>query len=50
MLIAITLAHAELAAAGRPRLLLLDEVAAHLDPCAARRCSSGCAAAARKPG
>lgn len=32
MLIAITLAHAELAAAGRPGLLLLDEVAAHLDP------------------
>jgi DNA replication and repair protein RecF len=32
MLIAITLVHAELAAAGRPGLLLLDEVAAHLDP------------------
>jgi len=32
MLIAITLAHAELAVAGRPGLLLLDEVAAHLDP------------------
>ncbi|RDC59510.1 DNA replication and repair protein RecF [Alteripontixanthobacter maritimus] len=32
MLIAITLAHAELAARGRPSLLLLDEVAAHLDP------------------
>ncbi len=32
MLIAITLAHAELAAQGRPSLLLLDEVAAHLDP------------------
>ena len=32
MLIAITLAHAELAATGRPGLLLLDEVAAHLDP------------------
>ncbi len=32
MLIAITLAHAELAAAGRPSVLLLDEVAAHLDP------------------
>jgi DNA replication and repair protein RecF len=32
LLIAITLAHAELAAAGRPGLLLLDEVAAHLDP------------------
>ena len=32
MLIAITLAHAELAASGRPGLLLLDEVAAHLDP------------------
>lgn len=32
MLIAITLVHAELAAAGRPALLLLDEVAAHLDP------------------
>jgi len=32
MLIAITLAHAELAAQGRPGLLLLDEVAAHLDP------------------
>ncbi len=32
MLIAITLAHAELAAGDRPGLLLLDEVAAHLDP------------------
>ncbi|MEP5938480.1 MAG: DNA replication/repair protein RecF [Erythrobacter sp.] len=32
MLIAITLAHAELAAQGRPSVLLLDEVAAHLDP------------------
>jgi DNA replication and repair protein RecF len=32
MLIAITLAHAGLAAAGRPGVLLLDEVAAHLDP------------------
>jgi len=32
MLIAITLAHAELAAGSRPLLLLLDEVAAHLDP------------------
>ena len=32
MLIAITIAHAGLAAAGRPSLLLLDEVAAHLDP------------------
>lgn len=32
MLIAITLAHARLAAAGRPGVLLLDEVAAHLDP------------------
>jgi len=32
MLVAITLAHAELAAKGRPGLLLLDEVAAHLDP------------------
>ena len=32
MLIAVTLAHAELAAAGRPGVLLLDEVAAHLDP------------------
>jgi DNA replication and repair protein RecF len=32
MLIAITLAHAEIAAAGRPGVLLLDEVAAHLDP------------------
>ncbi|MCB2086183.1 MAG: DNA replication/repair protein RecF [Sphingomonadaceae bacterium] len=32
MLIAIVLAHAELAAKGRPNLLLLDEVAAHLDP------------------
>ncbi len=32
MLIAITLAHADLAAGGRPGLLLLDEVAAHLDP------------------
>ena len=33
MLIAITLAHAELASdEARPRLLLLDEVAAHLDP------------------
>lgn len=32
MLIAITLAHAELSSDDRPRLLLLDEVAAHLDP------------------
>jgi DNA replication and repair protein RecF len=32
LLIAITLAHAGLAAEGRPGLLLLDEVAAHLDP------------------
>ncbi|MFN4134534.1 MAG: DNA replication/repair protein RecF [Novosphingobium sp.] len=32
MLIAIVLAHAALAAAERPRLLLLDEIAAHLDP------------------
>lgn len=32
MLIAITLAHGILAAAGRPSMLLLDEVAAHLDP------------------
>ncbi|MCR2833235.1 DNA replication/repair protein RecF [Parerythrobacter lacustris] len=32
MLIAIVLAHAELAAKGRPGVLLLDEVAAHLDP------------------
>lgn len=32
LLIAITLAHAELAAAGRPGVVLLDEVAAHLDP------------------
>lgn len=32
MLVAITLAHAELAAHGRPGVLLLDEVAAHLDP------------------
>jgi DNA replication and repair protein RecF len=32
MLIAITLAHATLAASGRPGVLLLDEVAAHLDP------------------
>jgi DNA replication and repair protein RecF len=32
MLIAITLAHSELAAQGRPGALLLDEVAAHLDP------------------
>ena len=32
MLVAITLAHAELAASGRPSVLLLDEVAAHLDP------------------
>jgi len=32
MLLAITLAHAGLAAGGRPGLLLLDEVAAHLDP------------------
>lgn len=32
MLIAITLAHAGLLDAARPRLLLLDEVAAHLDP------------------
>jgi DNA replication and repair protein RecF len=32
MLIAILLAHAALAAGDRPRLLLLDEIAAHLDP------------------
>jgi DNA replication and repair protein RecF len=32
MLIAITLAHASLATQGRPGLLLLDEVAAHIDP------------------
>lgn len=32
MLIALTLAHASLAAGPRPALLLLDEVAAHLDP------------------
>ena len=32
MLIAITLAHAGLAGDARPALLLLDEVAAHLDP------------------
>lgn len=32
MLIAITLAHAARSAQGRPSLLLLDEVAAHLDP------------------
>jgi DNA replication and repair protein RecF len=32
MLIAVTLAHAGLLEPGRPRLLLLDEVAAHLDP------------------
>jgi DNA replication and repair protein RecF len=32
MLIAITLAHATLAARGRVSVLLLDEVAAHLDP------------------
>lgn len=32
MLIAITLAHAGLPGEERPRLLLLDEVAAHLDP------------------
>ncbi|WP_133365790.1 DNA replication/repair protein RecF [Qipengyuania sediminis] len=32
LLVAITLAHAALAAKGRPALLLLDEVAAHLDP------------------
>lgn len=32
LLVAITLAHAVLAAKGRPSLLLLDEVAAHLDP------------------
>ena len=32
MLIAITLAHAALMGGERPRLLLLDEVAAHLDP------------------
>jgi len=32
MLIALTLAHASLAAGARPSLLLLDEVAAHLDP------------------
>jgi len=32
MLIALTLTHAELASSGRPGVLLLDEVAAHLDP------------------
>lgn len=32
MLIAIVLAHAGLTAGDRPRLLLLDEIAAHLDP------------------
>ena len=32
MLIAITLAHAGLLGSERPSLLLLDEVAAHLDP------------------
>lgn len=32
MLIAITLAHGVIAASGRPSVLLLDEVAAHLDP------------------
>ncbi len=32
MLIAITLAHADLPQGDRPNLLLLDEVAAHLDP------------------
>lgn len=32
MLVAMTLAHAALAAQGRASLLLLDEVAAHLDP------------------
>ncbi|MCW1381539.1 DNA replication/repair protein RecF [Novosphingobium sp. KCTC 2891] len=32
MLIAIVLAHAALTAGPRPRLLLLDEIAAHLDP------------------
>lgn len=32
MLIAITLAHGALAAKGRPGIMLLDEVAAHLDP------------------
>ena len=32
MLVAITLAHADLAARGRASVLLLDEVAAHLDP------------------
>ena len=32
LLIAITLAHADLLQDSRPALLLLDEVAAHLDP------------------
>ncbi|GMM92770.1 DNA replication/repair protein RecF [Qipengyuania sp. MTN3-11] len=32
LLLAMTLAHAAMAAAGRPSVLLLDEVAAHLDP------------------
>lgn len=32
MLVAMTLAHAALSAQGRPSLLLLDEIAAHLDP------------------
>ena len=32
LLISLTLAHAALAGAGRPGVLLLDEIAAHLDP------------------
>ena len=32
MLIALTLAHAQLLGTERPAVLLLDEVAAHLDP------------------
>ena len=32
MLISLTLAHSEMAAEGRPNVLLLDEIVAHLDP------------------
>ena len=32
MLVSIVLAHASLAGGGQPRLILLDEIAAHLDP------------------
>ena len=49
LLLGLVLAHAELVAErrGAPPILLLDEVAAHLDPAAAPRCSPGSKAAGR---